>query len=191
MRGTKHHQGFITHTLQRFQKPVPPLLIEANRLFGEGNYDQAASIYERLAKTANDRQDPRAPLLFLQSGRAHYLAQENAFATALIHQGISLLAEQGRWVELNRFGSRVLQGMKLLRLDEEADEFRNWMEVSFSEFSGDSHGLDIEVEKPLQPGFPIKCPSCGAPLNSAEIDWVTDSTAECLFCGSIVRGDIV
>jgi hypothetical protein len=175
-----------------YQRPIPPMLIEANRLLAEGNYRQAAEVFERLAAGAVERQGPRAPYLFLQAGRARYMAQEASTGAILIRRGLSLFAEQGRLKELKRAGTNVVRGLRDQQHLEDAKEFRTWLEMSFP-------GCEVEatdrlpgaVIRPYRPTLPLKCPSCGAPVNPLEIEWVTEETAECIYCGNMLRGDIV
>jgi hypothetical protein len=166
------------------------MLIEANRLLADGNYNQAADVFERLAAGALERRLPRAPYLFLQAGRAHYLAQENATGATLIRNGLSLFAEQGRWKELSRSGTIAVRGLVEQGFSEDAKEIRNWLEMSFPgcevEATDKLPGTSIKKHEVL---LPLQCPSCGAPVNPKEIDWVSDKTAECLFCGNMLRGE--
>jgi hypothetical protein len=35
--------------------------------------------------------------------------------------------------------------------------------------------------------LPTSCPKCGAPVHSEDIDWVDENTAECEYCGTLIR----
>ena len=57
---------------------VPPILQEANFVFDKGEYGRAAELFERIAETASARGGPRAPLYYLQAGRARVFAGQTA-----------------------------------------------------------------------------------------------------------------
>ncbi|MBI4771264.1 MAG: hypothetical protein HY784_12865, partial [Chloroflexi bacterium] len=35
--------------------------------------------------------------------------------------------------------------------------------------------------------LPAHCPQCGSPLHPDEVEWLDERTAECEYCGSVVR----
>jgi len=37
--------------------------------------------------------------------------------------------------------------------------------------------------------LPGKCPQCGGPLRSDEVDWIDAQSAECPYCGSVVQAE--
>jgi len=54
--------------LRRILAPeIPPLLMRANRFMSDGNYLEAASALEQLARAAEARGGPRAPLFHIQA----------------------------------------------------------------------------------------------------------------------------
>ncbi len=61
---------------------VPPILQEANFVFDKGEYGRAAELFERIAETASARGGPRAPLYYLQAGRARVFAGQTATASS-------------------------------------------------------------------------------------------------------------
>lgn len=38
-----------------------------------------------------------------------------------------------------------------------------------------------------QRSLPAKCPSCGGPIRSDEVNWIDPYSAECAYCGDIVK----
>ena len=57
---------------------VPPILQEANFAFDKGQYGRAGELFEKIAETAAARGGPRAPLFYLQAGRARVFAGQLA-----------------------------------------------------------------------------------------------------------------
>ena len=78
-----------------FAPDVTPILQEANMAFEKGEYGRAAERYEKLARVADARGGPRAPLLLLQAGRARVYAGQAALGLPLLRRGLELLAERG------------------------------------------------------------------------------------------------
>jgi hypothetical protein len=35
--------------------------------------------------------------------------------------------------------------------------------------------------------LPAKCPSCGGPVKPDEVNWVGHSSAECPYCGTVIK----
>lgn len=50
------------------------------------------------------------------------------------------------------------------------------LQADTSEFMITAHGQ-----------LPTNCPECGAPLDGSEVQWKDKDTAECNYCGSIIR----
>ena len=44
----------------------------------------------------------------------------------------------------------------------------------------------IENAKPSK-SLPATCSQCGAPLRSDEVEWIDEQSAECAFCGSVIK----
>lgn len=192
MRVRRHDSGLFPIARLRYVRPIPPLLIEANRLAAEGNYDQAAGIYERLADTALERQIPRAPYLFLHAGRASFFAQKSHSGAALLRKGLSLFAEQGRWTELQRSGGRMINFLTMAGFADEALELQSWIEISFPKLESDLMGSSPPITSVVDAEFtlPTQCPYCGAPVDPREVEQIDEDAVECLYCGNILRRDV-
>ncbi len=39
------------------------------------------------------------------------------------------------------------------------------------------------------PRLPTRCPSCGAPVDPRDVEWVDEATVECDYCGSLIRAE--
>jgi hypothetical protein len=42
---------------------------------------------------------------------------------------------------------------------------------------------------PRHGSLPTSCPKCGAPVHGAEANWVDNNTAECDYCGALIRAE--
>jgi len=166
-----------------FAPQVPPLLQRANQLMDSGQYAQAAEAFEALANAAQARGGPRAPLFFLQAGRACILSDQNEAGLAQVKQGLSLLAGRADWPGLHRAGTRVLVELRERGLVGEAAEIEAWLQATLPAMPA-----GFAERGPAQkPQLPTHCPSCGGALRPDEVEWLDDVTAECAYCGSPVR----
>jgi hypothetical protein len=158
-------------------------LQRANQMMANERYGEAAEAFESLANAAQSRGGPRAPLFFLQAGRARILSGQNEAGLAQIKQGLSLLAGRADWPGLHRAGARVLAELHERGLDKEAAEIDAWLKATLPPMP-DGFAERGAAQKPQ---LPTHCPSCGGALRPDEVEWLDDVTAECAYCGSPVR----
>lgn len=166
------------------QSKAQQILQRAHHLMEEKEYAQAAEIFERLAQGAKQRgMLQRAPRLFLQAGRAYVLAKKENQGVGCIRQGLNILARSQRWPALHRAGKRVVYELTESEYPKLAQEFEDWLEET----------LPDRIEDAPRPAstrsvtLPLKCPSCGAPIRSDEVEWADSTTAVCPYCGSGLR----
>lgn len=159
---------------------VPPILQEANFAFSKGEYGRAAELFEQIARVADGRNGPRAPLFHLQAGRARLLAGQTRLGLPSLKRGLELLARRGQLQRLHRFGLQTVEELNRHGLKDEADEISAWLKSVLPE--------PPAAENTVQtPALPTHCPACGAPLRHDEVEWRDNAAAECGYCGSPVR----
>jgi hypothetical protein len=159
---------------------VPPILQEANFAFTKGEYGRAAELFEQIARVADGRGGPRAPLFHLQAGRSRVLAGQAALGIPSLKRGLEILAERKQLGRLHQAGTRIFAELNQRGLKNEAVEFEKWLKSVMP----DTPTVESLSRRPI---LPTHCPSCGAPLRPDEVDWLDEVTAECGFCGSLVR----
>ena len=164
------------------------MLTQAHQLMSTGEYIEAGAIFERLARGAVQRGIPRAPFLFIQAGRAYLEGDEKPKGFTLVKHGLKMLADAGRWGELYRVGQRTLAVLEERGFTEEKARLAAWLEEVLPEESGQVTEIKQQAET-KHPILPTHCPSCGGPVDPAVVSWRDDVTAECLFCGSMVRAE--
>jgi uncharacterized Zn-finger protein len=161
---------------------VPPILQEANFAFSKGEYGRAAELFEQIARVADGRGGPRAPLFHLQAGRARLLAGQSGLGLPSLKRGLELLAQRGQFQRLHQFGSRTVEELNQHGLNNEAGEISAWLISVLPETPA--------AERPVhKPALPTHCPACGAPLRHDEVEWQENSSAQCGYCGSPVRNE--
>lgn len=163
-----------------FAPDIPPILQEANIAFEKGEYGRAAERYDRLARVADARGGPRAPLLLLQAGRARVYAGQAVLGLPSIKRGLELLAERGQLPRVHQAGMRTVAELKERGLEDEATN----IEIYLGTILPKTFVAEPVAERPT---LPTHCPSCGAPLGPDEVEWLDEVTVECGYCGSPAR----
>lgn len=164
-------------------EPVPPTLIEANQLFSQGDYQAAAERFEMLALAGRRYRPRNTARLLVEAGRARLLAGQEADAMRLFRQGLGLLAEEGRWRALRQLSAQVIQGLQNQGYTRQANEIAAWLNGQPLPASG-AEPVEQTVRRPL---LPTRCPACGGPVDPREVEWADEQTAECVYCGSLIR----
>ncbi|HSL46050.1 MAG TPA: hypothetical protein VK897_21630 [Anaerolineales bacterium] len=174
---------FRRHIRKTLAQDVPPILQEANFAFDKGEYGRAGELFERMAETASARGGSRAPLFYLQAGRARVLAGQTALGIPSIKRGLELLLQHRRFPRLRRAAQRVLSELNERGLRHEVSEIEAWLDqVSTSDSS-----TEASQTLPQKPVLPTYCPACGAVVHPDELEWLDEATAECEYCGSPLR----
>jgi hypothetical protein len=170
---------------RNFAPDVPPMLQRANKLMETGDYPGAATAFEQLARAAEGRGGPRAPIFYIQAGRARILANQIPVGVQSLKHAFDLLAQRGQFPRLHQTGARVVSELTERGLTKESAEVDAWVKALLPPKSA---GTFAPPETPAKrPILPTHCPACGAPVRPDEVEWLDDVTAECIFCGSPVR----
>lgn len=164
---------------------VPPILQEANFNFDKGEYGRAGELFEQIAQTADARGGPRAPIFYLQAGRARIFAGQTKLGMPSLKRGLQLFAQRGQLHKLQRASQRVIAELNARGLPAEAAEIESLLKGLAVPMSN----LETQSVPAKRPTLPTHCPACGAVLKPDEVDWLDDTTAECEYCGSPVRNE--
>ena len=171
---------FRRHIRKTLAQDVPPILQEANFAFDKGEYGRAGELFEKIAETAAARGGPRAPLFYLQAGRARILAGQTHLGMPSLQRGLELLAQREQFPRLQQSGQRVISELNDRGLQEQAVEIETWLKGILPSVPAP----DSTLKRPV---LPTHCPSCGASVRPDEVEWLDDVTAECAYCGSPIR----
>lgn len=178
------------------RRPLPPVgppaagpqqaLAHANRLMENGDYKEAAEIFERLAQGAEQRgMLRRAPHLFLQAARARLRASQFERADELLYRGLNILADTAQWNHLHRLGNAAIDEYKRLDQQKAAEKLQAWLDEALKDHP---EAIQPPIEKAhRQASLPGKCPYCGASIRPDEVEWIDQQTVECLYCGSSIN----
>lgn len=161
---------------------VPPVLQEANFAFDKGEYGRAGELFERLAETAAARGGPRAPLFYIQAGRARLRAGQATLGMPSLQRGLELLAQRKQFPRLHQAGMRLITELNEHGLKKESAEIETWLKT----ISPSLPSFDPDSKRPV---LPTHCPACGAAMRPDEVDWLDEVSAECAYCGSPIRAE--
>ena len=168
--------------------PVPPMLRRAHELMAAGQYVQAAEAFEQLGRAAEARKHPKTTNMFLQAGRARVMAGQAQPAYDNLMHGLTILSAAGRHGQLFNFGNRIVAELNEHGMTKEASQIDAWIKSVLPK-RPDAASAGPTVAPTRKPALPTHCPGCGGPVNSQDVDWLDDVTAECNWCGSPVRGE--
>jgi hypothetical protein len=147
----------------------------------QGEYAQAAIIYEELAESAERRAVRRSPQLNLQAGIAWLKAGEKERALAKLRQGLFQMIRLGQTQRFQAASHRILTELKNHGMAEQAQALEAELK---RELSGLGITLTAPASRPGRPHLPAKCPSCGGNVRRDEVEWLDADTAICDYCGS-------
>ena len=173
-------RAFRRNRRKAFAQNIPPVLQEANLALDKGEYGRAAVLFEKMARAADTRGGPRAPLLHLQAGRTRVYAGQTELGMPSLKRGMELLANRQQYSHLHQAGIRVIAELKERGLENEGAE----IESLLSQILPKTFSAKRMVKRPV---LPTHCPACGAPLRPDEVEWLDEVTAECGYCGSPAR----
>ncbi len=112
-----------------FAADIPPLLQRANQMMANGNYLDAASAFEQLARAADARGGPRAPLFYVQADRARILAGQTAGGVEYLERGLGLFAARGQQGRASNVGVRVIGELNERGLAKEAGQVTDYLKL--------------------------------------------------------------
>ena len=161
-------------------RPVPEPLRKAMVLLEQGKFDEAATAFDELAQGAEERGNSfRAANLTAQAARCYLQLDDVDAAYERGVKALELFKQAQRPGAARRLGERMV---KVLR-----DKGRH----------AEAEALERELKQlpaPARAGvprgeLPPKCPQCGGPIRESEAIWVGPSSAECPYCGSVVKAE--
>ncbi len=199
-----HRRPFHRPLMRRRPRPLPgapsprrPLtprarraLIRANRLMDSGRFAQAATLFGRLAKEATRRGLlVRAANLSLQASRAHFAAEDVDAALEYAENGLRLLVREGHTGRAPRVLSKMTSALREKGYHAQADQLEQEIAQEL-----EAVGLSLDEARRQAPqaterrgSLPANCSGCGAPLLPDEVEWHDAHTAECIYCGAVIK----
>jgi len=179
----------------RPRPPLPPkvrrALARANRLMAEGQFAEAANIFGQLADKAEELERPiRAADLMIQAARAHLAADDAEAAVRRAKQALLFFVRSRRVGRVPHLLAHTTEALRNKGYHAEADGLEHAVEEGLGQMGLSLEGVTqrVTAEEPKQRGtLPAQCAGCGAPLVPDEVEWHDAHTAECPYCGTMVK----
>ncbi len=161
-------------------RPVPRPAREAERLFQEGRFEQAAHRFQNLAREAADRGlwQPAANL-HMRAGPAFVEAGLVEPAVENGRRALHALLRAGRPGQARRLFHQILQVLESHGYHTQAQALRE----EIASRLGTVPPTGVRTPH-LQ--LPTNCPHCGAALNPGAYHQLRRDAVECAYCGSPV-----
>ena len=155
----------------------------ANNLLAQGNPNDAAQIFERLAQEAEQRGFAKpAANAHAQAALAYTTAKnENA---ALTHARTAL----NQFFQLNMaqraptFYNNITQKLRENGMTNAADTLQREFGDKIKTLQAQGFGAPASRGR-----LPSKCPHCAGPARSDEVEWIDAQSAECVYCGGVIQ----
>ncbi len=164
------------------------MLIHANQLKDSGHFGEAAEIYERLARGAENRGIlVRAPHLYLEAAFCRLSAKQAQPSIDLMWQGFHLLEKTKRWNAIFRNGKAAELELQRAGQVEAAGKLQTWLDQTLKDYPEATIPVPEIATAQKPPRFPPKCPQCGASIHVDQAEWIDESSLECPYCGSAIQ----
>jgi hypothetical protein len=170
-------------------RPIPPKLKEAHRLFEAGEYEKSAELFAELAEKAEARRIQQAPNLYLRSGDAWIKADDVVKAEEMIKKGLGLFVEHRRWMQLKRSAEATIEKLEVEKQDDLAKKIGEWVEARIPEEIKQQAVNRRKTTVEGQVKLPSNCGNCGGPVNPKEVEWYDAVNPICAFCGSVLSDE--
>jgi len=166
------------------------MLINANQLKDSGKYEQAADIFERLARGAENRgMLVRAPHLYLEAAHCRLISKQVPSGIDLMWKGFHLLEKTNRWQAIFKNGNAAVTELQRAGQAEAANKLQTWVDQMIKDHP-EATSTPPELTTAKKPTrFPPKCPQCGASIHLNRVDWIDEATIECPYCGSAIQSE--
>lgn len=180
--------------LRRFRNTNPVLnpmndaqmamLVRANQLVTNNQPGQAAPLFASLAVQMENSNHPRrAANLHARAAHAYADSQDEALALAHAQSALRLFIRWQMTARTPVFYANITRKMNARGMPSAVAALQK-------EFGAAAVGAPAAQPTPQRHGsLPTACPKCGAPLRSDEATWVDVQTAECEFCGALVKAE--
>lgn len=161
-------------------RPVPEPVRRAMSLFEKGKFEEAAQAFDELAQGAKDEgMLLRAGNLMAQASRCYLELDDVDTAYDRGMKALDLFKSAERPAAARRVTERMVKALKEKGRQAEAEALER--ELAQMPMPARAAGHRGEL--------PGKCSQCGGPIREAETTWVGPSSAECPYCGSVMKAE--
>ncbi len=164
--------------------PAQQKLHEAQRLMAEGQFVEAAAMFDELGQQAVQHGMIRPAInLALQAGRACAQAGRGDDALAHARRALDLILNAGQPARATRAIPRAAAFLRAQGFTAQAAALEKEAAQRLALL-----GLSLQALPNVGTrSLPSTCPQCAGPLRSDDADWIDAVSAECPWCGSTVK----
>jgi len=159
-------------------------LNQANRLMAGGQPGQAAALFAGLASQLESANHPRrAANLHAQAAHAYADSQQEQNCLTQARAALTLFLQNQMVQRTPVFYANITRKLN-------AQGMKGAAAALAQEFGGRIGPLPAQTPgaAPRRP-LPTNCPQCGGPIHASSTTWVDANTAECEYCGALIRPD--
>ncbi|MCL4486924.1 MAG: zinc ribbon domain-containing protein [Chloroflexi bacterium] len=154
---------------------------QVQQMIANGRAAQAAEMLTQMCAQAEANRRPRlAANLHAQAARVFVLSKDERSASKHARLALDQFIALNMTPRAARFYANLVREM-----NEGGMASAHALE---SEYSGRLGSFIRAAGQPAARGrLPAKCPNCGAPAKSDQVDWIDSQSAECAFCGGVIQ----
>ncbi|MGA7193675.1 MAG: hypothetical protein WBW94_08600 [Anaerolineales bacterium] len=161
-------------------------LEKAHYLISVHQFKDAAFLFQKLAYDMEESNHPKWSAIF--NSQASYAFADSDFEEgALSHArtALHLFIQSGMEARSKIFYFNIIQVLANREMKIAMGTLQNEFGEKLGIVQSDLNNYLVTKHVSL----PSNCPKCGAPINSTEVYWIDDNTAECNYCGSKIQTD--
>jgi tetratricopeptide (TPR) repeat protein len=174
--------------LPRRRRPRPrPLLRRARRRIERADPAKAAAILEEKAQAAEEQgMLDKAGDLHMEAARCYLQLDDIDRADDHGLKALQLFIQARRPGKVRRLVPKMMAVLHRKGYHDEAKKLRQEVDALLGALPGE-RAIPWGERAVQRRSLPAKCPSCGGPIRSDEINWIDSHSAECTYCGGIVK----
>lgn len=162
----------------------PPLRRARRRIERVAPAEAAAALEEKAQAAEAQGMLDRAGDLHLEAARCYLQLDDIDRADDHGLKALRLFIQAGRPAKVRRLVPRMMAVLHRKGYHDEAEKLRQEVEALL----GPPPRAGLWGERVARRGsLPAKCPLCGGPVRSDEVNWIDSDSAECAYCGGIVK----
>jgi len=178
------------------------LLQQANQLMASGHAGQAAPLFAQLAAQMEASNHPRrAANLHARAAHAFADSQAGQMALGQARSALNLFIANRMGLRAPTFFSNItrkmgnhgMQNAATALQQEYAGRLRAGPLMRRRQgglgAAGAGETMPAAPAAPAHGTLPTSCPKCGAPVHGGDANWLDNNTAECDYCGALLRAE--
>ena len=160
------------------------ILIQANRLMAEGKPLEAGALFAQVAQAMQQSNHPRrAANLYARAAHAFSDGNRGQVSLGYARTALGLFIQAQMLPRASVFYANITRKLNAKGMQAAAGE----LQAEFGTRMAGQPAMPAQASPTAHGLLPTTCPQCGAPVHGDEVSWVDNRTAECEFCGALIR----